>query len=116
MQQVHEGAYDFQRYTPIGHISVYSKNIILSSGVIGGPGDAFVWSSRYLIWALSRSRIVARIFATPLRWLMTFIDILIPSKYKYDNCTGSFVMAQKPKGTFQANARDLIRHYSGCQR
>lgn len=116
MQQVHEGAYDFQRYTPIGHVAIYSKNIIVSSGVLGGPGDSFTWSTRYLIWALFRSRSMARILAMPLRWLMIAVDFMIPSKYKNDNCTGSYVMAKKPEESFQASARELIRHYAGCQR
>lgn len=116
MQQVHEGAYDFQRYTPVGHVSLYSNHIILSSGILGGPGDSFAWSSRYLIWALCRSRSLARILAMPLFWLMTIVDHLAPKKYKYDNCTGSFVLAQKPLEPYQATARELIKYYEGCQR
>lgn len=116
MQQVHEGAYDFQRYTPTGHVAIYCKNIIVSSGVLGGPGDSFTWSVRYLIWALSRSRSIARILSLPLRWVMMFVDFIIPEKYKYDNCTGSFVLARKPDGPYQTTARELIRFYAGGQR
>jgi SAM-dependent methyltransferase len=47
MQQVHERAYDFSRFTQSGHRWLFKRFSEISAGPIGGAGAALVWSIRY---------------------------------------------------------------------
>jgi len=60
MQQVHEGAYDFTRFTLSGHRYLFKNFETIKLDVLDGPGAAFSWSFRYWVWALTRSRNIAR--------------------------------------------------------
>src|SRR2546425_4519160 len=44
LQQVHEGAYDFTRYTLSGHRRLLNHFEELSSGVVAGPGTTLTWA------------------------------------------------------------------------
>lgn len=44
MQQVHEGAYDFTRYTLSGHRRLFRQFQALDSGLVAGPATALVWA------------------------------------------------------------------------
>jgi SAM-dependent methyltransferase len=77
MQQVHEGAYDFTRWTMTGHRSLLRDFDELHSGALGGAGEALAWSLRYFVWTLAgTSRLARALFGSlalaatlPLRWL-----------------------------------------------
>jgi SAM-dependent methyltransferase len=61
MQQVHEGAYDFTRWTALGHRRLFRWFDELDSGVAVGPASALVWSVRYFARSLPRSVTMARV-------------------------------------------------------
>jgi SAM-dependent methyltransferase len=76
MQQVHEGAYDFTRWTMTGHRRLLHQFEVLEAGPVGGPGEALAWSLCHFVLALagdSRLRrgadLLTRISTLPLRWL-----------------------------------------------
>ena len=56
MQQVHEGRYDFCRFTHLGHLRLFRHFEAIDSGVACGPGMALAWSWRYFLLSLTRSR------------------------------------------------------------
>ena len=64
MQQVHEGAHDFTRYTLIGHRRLYRQFECLRSGVTAGPGTALAWSIKYLLLSFVGSRGLVRDIVT----------------------------------------------------
>jgi hypothetical protein len=47
MQQVHEKAYDFTRFSRTGHRWLFRHFEKIAAGEIGGPGQSLVWSLRY---------------------------------------------------------------------
>jgi SAM-dependent methyltransferase len=53
MQQVHEGAYDFTRYTLSGHRRLFRDFEEVESGLVAGPATALVWAIETLALALS---------------------------------------------------------------
>ncbi len=55
MQQVHEGAYDFTRFTHLGHRRLWRDFDELDSGVACGPGMALAWAWRLLSLELYRA-------------------------------------------------------------
>lgn len=44
MQQVHEGAYDFTRYTLSGHRRLFNRFTEIDSGMVAGPATTLVWA------------------------------------------------------------------------
>jgi SAM-dependent methyltransferase len=56
VQPVHQSAYDFQRFTSLGHRRVFRHFEEVESGVGAGPGAALAWAWRSLLGSLGRSR------------------------------------------------------------
>lgn len=54
MQQVHEGRYDFTRFTHLGHRRLFRWFEEIASGPAGGPGMALAWSWRYFLLSFAR--------------------------------------------------------------
>lgn len=55
MQQVHEGAYDFTRYTLSGHRRLFNAFNEIHSGMVAGPATALVWALENFALAFVRS-------------------------------------------------------------
>lgn len=76
MQQVHEGPYDFTRFTEVGHRRLFRCFEALESGVAAGPGTALLWSLRYLARSAPRSpgaaRVADRLVTLAFFWLREF--------------------------------------------
>ena len=112
MQPVHEGAFDFTRFTHLGHIMLFRNFVPLSDGCVQGPLNAFIWNLKYLVWAVSRSKNVARLVS------IAFHTILFPLKYslrknsEFDNASGYFFMGRKKTG-YQTSHKDIIALYKG---
>lgn len=76
MQQVHEGAYDFTRWTLGGHRRLLRDFDEIAAGAVGGPGEALAWSVRSFALAMAGdSAAIRTLVATlslvatlPLRW------------------------------------------------
>lgn len=72
IQQVHEGAFDFTRYTYVGLRRLLRDFDEVVAGVACGPAMALAWSLRYLaVAAAGRSRLATRL-AAHLVPLLTF--------------------------------------------
>ena len=56
MQQVHEGKYDFHRFTHLGHRRLFRNFSEIDSGAMCGPGMALAWSYCYFIYSFSSSK------------------------------------------------------------
>jgi uncharacterized protein YbaR (Trm112 family) len=72
MQQVHEGAYDFTRFTYNGHRRLFRWFAQIDAGATAGPGMALGWSVRALLSALAGERGHARTAVNLLSTLTLF--------------------------------------------
>lgn len=72
MQQVHEGAYDFTRFTRSGHRWLFRRFAEIEAGSIGGVSMPLVWSIRYFLRALGCSPPIATLAMLPFVWLRLF--------------------------------------------
>lgn len=54
MQQVHEGAYDFTRYTLSGHRRLFRHFAEIEAGMVAGPGTVLAWSLENFLLAFAR--------------------------------------------------------------
>lgn len=114
MQQVHEGAYDFTRYTVLGHRYLFKNFKTIKIGGVGGASIALKWSIKYFIWALTRSHGLARLVGALFGILLRPIDYLLSEKSMFDSSSGVFFLGKKAKG-YTVTHKDLISLYKGEQ-
>jgi SAM-dependent methyltransferase len=69
MQQVHEGAYDFTRFTLSGHRWLFRHFALIDAGTSGGAGLASLWSVRYLARAMTGSGPLGTLMQLAFFWL-----------------------------------------------
>jgi len=118
MQQVHEGVYDFTRYTLVGHRRLYRRFELISSGAVGGPGMVLAWSIVYFARALGGGRAVlgdalaalARLFTF---WLKYFDRLLLRSPAGVEGASGTYFLGRRSEET--VSDRALVREAGGSE-
>ena len=82
MQQVHEGAYDFTRYSMVGHNKLFQMFKINDFGMIAGPGTSLVWALENFIIAFFSSNLLRKAFKVISRasffWIKYFDYVFLP--------------------------------------
>ena len=114
MQQVHEGAYDFTRYTVIGHRYLFRSFEAIRFGANKGAEVVMAWSIKYLTWAIFRSRSFARIIGLIAGILLRPLKFLTSEKSLFDSSSGVYFLGKKTPG-HQLGHADLISLYRGNQ-
>lgn len=76
MQQVHEGAYDFTRYTLSGHRRLLNGFSELQSGLVAGPATTLVWSIERFALCFTTGRKSALVMKAIVRILFFWIKYL----------------------------------------
>jgi SAM-dependent methyltransferase len=112
MQHVHEGAYDFTRYTESGHRYLFKDFELIKSGVSAGAGTQLLWSIDNFFRGLFRSKNLGQFIKLSFFWLQYF-DKLIPESYNIDAASGVFFLGRKSRSS--ANAKEIIAYYQGAQ-
>jgi SAM-dependent methyltransferase len=80
MQQVHGGAYDFTRFTKLGHRWLFRDFTEIKSGAVCGPGMALAWSYQYFLCSFSAHpifQIVAKSMARVTGFWLKYFDYLL---------------------------------------
>lgn len=111
LQHVHEGAYDFTRFTLSGHRYLFRDFEIIDSGVHGGPGTQLNWSIDYLFRALFRCRLAGKIAKAMTLWL-TWLDHFSSAKHAVDAASGTYIMARRSDR--RISHRQAVDFYSGA--
>lgn len=112
MQQVHEGAYDFIRFTDSGHRYLFKNFSNLKSGPVAGVGTSLLWSISYFFGGLFRSILVKNIARVFFFWLRYF-DILIPDNHNIDGASGFYFIGKKSE--IVLSNKEIITYYNGLQ-
>ena len=110
LQHVHEGAYDFTRYTVLGHRILFKNFEKIDSGFIGGVGLTLLWSIEYLFSALFRSRKIGKLFKLLFFWFR-FFDFIVPESYNIDSACGVYFIGKKRIDVKE----DFLKDYKGAQ-
>lgn len=113
LQQVHEGAYDFTRFTESGHRYLFRHFREVASGVVSGPGTQMIWSIDYLLRGIFRARAAGRLAQLAFFWLR-WLDHIVPTRFAVDSASGCFFL-----GTLSDRAispREAVMRYRGAQR
>jgi SAM-dependent methyltransferase len=94
MQQVHERAYDFSRFTQSGHRWLFKRFSEISAGPIGGAGVVLVWSIRYFCRALGAGDKLSLLITLPFFWLR-FLDRFAHGRAVADAASGFFFLGRR---------------------
>jgi len=113
MQHVHEGAYDFTRFTESGHRYLFKRFELINSGASGGPGIQFLWSIDYFVRSLLRSRTAGKLAKLAFFWVQ-YLDALVPPQYAIDAASGVFFFGRKAQTTVRPSS--MVDYYQGAQR
>jgi SAM-dependent methyltransferase len=112
MQQVHEGPYDFTRFTDSGHRYLFRRFALIRSGASGNAGTQLLWSLDYFARSLFRSRAAGKAAKLAFFWLH-YVDRLIPNAYAVDAASGVFFLGAKADSEISPKA--AVAHYQGAQ-
>jgi SAM-dependent methyltransferase len=113
MQQVHEGPFDFTRFTDSGHRFLFKDFITITSGYTSGVGTSLIWSLDFFISGLFRTRYAGKLIRIFLFWIKYF-DKLIPFSFNLDGACGVYFMGVK-SATKMKNY-EIINYYQGNQK
>jgi len=113
LQHVHEGAYDFTRYTESGHRYLFRKFELIKSGTSAGAGTQLLWSIDNFVRGISRSRNVGKAVKLLFFWLR-HCDRLIPEPYNIDAASGVYFLGRKQDSEISVD--EIITYYKGAQR
>jgi SAM-dependent methyltransferase len=117
MQQVHEGAYDFTRFTMTGHRRVFRRFTRLDSGMVAGPGTALAWSLEYFVQALipnslSPLRNLLKLLIRVLIFWVKYIDyILRYNEASFDAASCTYFYGEKI--LLAISDREIVSEYRG---
>jgi SAM-dependent methyltransferase len=112
MQQVHEKAYDFTRFTESGHRWLFKEFALVDSGTVLGPGTALLWSLRHFAAGLFRIKKAGELLAVVFFWVR-LLDRLIPQGQTSDAASAVFFMGRKSDRTI--TRAEVIHFYRGVR-
>jgi SAM-dependent methyltransferase len=119
MQQVHEGAYDFTRFTHLGHVRLFRYFDEIASGAQGGPAMALGWSIKYFLQSFAgRSRLarslIGRLVSLGFFWLKYLDLVLARTAGGLDAASGTFFLGRRREGPVADD--EIIGRYRGAIR
>lgn len=117
MQQVHEGAYDFTRYTLSGHRRLFNHFEEIESGMVAGPATVLVWSIENLALAFVRGRRARQVAKLIVRlvcgWFKHVDRVLVARPEAMDGASCTFFFGRKREGAIADS--EIIRRYVGAK-
>lgn len=111
MQPVHEGAYDYERFSLSGHRLLFGGFEEIAAGPLGGPASVLNLSLRGLAGGLTRSLTVARVIYL-LTQPLTLLDRLVPEPWRADFATGNYFLGRRAAP--EARPFDASAEYRGA--
>jgi SAM-dependent methyltransferase len=116
IQQVHEGAYDFNRFTHLGHRRLWRSFDELRSGAQCGPGMALLWSIEYFLQAVAGGSrllrgLVSRTVTLLFFWLKYLDDFLAGHPGGVDAASGTFFLGRRRSEPLPD--REIVRAFQG---
>lgn len=113
MQQVHEGPYDFTRFTESGHRFLFRSYNLISSGYISGVGSSLLWSLDFFFSGLFRTRYAGKAIRMLFFWLR-FVDTIVPDSFNIDGACGVYLIGRKSESTMKEY--EIVAYYQGSQK
>ena len=117
MQQVHEGAYDFTRYSLSGHRRLFNGFAEIDAGMVAGPGTALAWAIENFVLAFLHGRPARWAAKAAVRlvcfWLKYFDRLLVNKPQAMDGASCTYFFGRKILG--QVPDETIIAAYVGAK-
>lgn len=115
LQPVHMGAYDFTRFTFLGHRRLFRHFDEVAAGQVGGPGYSAIHLLRNLFLSVSdrpRVRSAMRLFALLLTYPMRYLDFLFNrTEGSYNAACAFYFLGRKREDAIPD--REIIKMFRG---
>lgn len=117
IQQVHEGAYDFTRFTLSGHRRLFNHFYEIEAGLVAGPATALVWAIENLALAfVSRPslRVLAKVGVRLVFGWVKYLDYLLVNRPEaMDGASCTYFMGAKAEVRIPDS--EIIARYVGAK-
>jgi uncharacterized protein YbaR (Trm112 family) len=117
MQQVHEGAYDFTRYTLSGHRRLFNGFDEVESGMVAGPGTSLVWAIENYILSFFSTSSIRKYIKALVRIIFSAIkysDIYLADKPQaMDGASCTYLLGRKTNRGI--SDQEIINKYIGAK-
>lgn len=117
MQQVHEGAYDFTRFTLGGHRRLLHQFREVEVGMVAGPGTALVWALENFFLAFTARRLVRKLIKLLVRILffpLKYADHwLVRNDAAMDGASCTYFLGAK--AAVPVSDQEIISRYVGAK-
>lgn len=118
MQQVHEGRFDFTRFTHLGHRRLFRHFEEIESGAVAGPGSSAAWAYEHLWLSFARGRrswTVLKLIGRLSGFWFKYLDLIAPQRSGVFDCASGFYFLGR-KAERPISDREIIEGYRGLQR
>ncbi len=112
MQHVHEGAYDFTRFSVVGHRFLFKRFKSIDFGPLNGADVSLGWSVKYFLIALIRNVKISKLISIFFETALIPFRFLISDRSRFDSCSGSYFLGVKD-GIYQVSHKEVVRLYNG---
>jgi len=112
MQEVHEGAYDFTRFSESGQRWLFRAFERIDSGAVAGPGTTLSWALDHFVRGLTRSRTAGRVVGMATSWFGAF-DRWMPRGFVSDGASCTYFYGRRSDRTL--TPREMAAEYRGAQ-
>lgn len=109
---VHEGPYDFMRFTDSGHRALYRDFSVIDSGIVRGSGTYLSWSIITFVNSLTRWRPSGWVARLLSMWIPR-LDRVVDRRRSLDAAASVFLLGEK--SPVRASPRQLVTYYQGAQ-
>lgn len=117
LQQVHEGAYDFTRYTLSGHRRLLHRFRETASGAVAGPATTLAWALEHFAVSLAphpRLRAPVKAGTRILFCWLPYVDYLLgQSAAATDGASCTYFFGAKSDAT--VTDREIVDRYAGVR-
>jgi SAM-dependent methyltransferase len=111
MQQVHEGPYDFTRFTHSGHRWLFRDFAELDSGVVAGPGTQLSWTIDHAVRSATRSPALGKLAKALCFWVRA-LDAIAGPRFALDAASGLYFLGRR--STRPMNVKEIVGYYRGA--
>jgi SAM-dependent methyltransferase len=112
LQQVHEGRYDFTRFTMSCHRVLFRMFESIDCDVLDGPHTQPAWSLDHVARGLLRSRTAGRVARLVFFWLR-FLDGFVGHSLAVDAACSTYFLGRRAE--IAASPREMAGAYAGAQ-
>lgn len=113
LQQVHEGPYDFTRYTESGHRFLFRWFEEIDAGNLAGAGTQLLWSLDHATRTLFRSKTMGLVIRTLFSWVR-ILDAIGDREFALDTASATYFLGRR--SSIPIGPREAAQRYRGAQR